>query len=349
MSDQTSNRELPVFVISSYEVSNGILRFVEEQVQSYISEGRKVVRVSLTESSDCELSFDLRTLRGSLRWLFFALRRKRALVVLHYYNAIVFPVHDKPVSKLLHALALAVVAKRSSDSSLFFHEIEVGEGMGWRRRAMINHSLGAFRVLNFYSNAFREKVIATYPGLGVVPYVIVEHSLHMRRLFTGSKADARKLLNLSPNKAIFLCLGFIAYTKGFDLALAAFSKAGPVDAELFLVGSAGDKHDNQDYLRSLLDMASTNRNIHIANQFVDDTRFDCWIQAADVVILPYRFISSSGVGARARVYEKKLVTSDLPSLRESLPDALVFRDVDHLADIIGEFAGREKTELPQNE
>jgi glycosyltransferase involved in cell wall biosynthesis len=349
MTPEKTDTSTPVFIVSSYEVTNGILRFVSEQVQSRIKQGHTVTRVSLTPSSHSDLSFDLQTCSGAVHWLWFSLKPKRALTILHYYNAIVFPKHrnpgllSSPFLKLLQIMALAALPRTSSGSAVYFHEIETGVGIGWRRRAIINFCLRPFNSLNFYNNAFREKVVNTYSSLQSVPYSIEDHSQHMTRLFSGSQGEARSLLNIPQKPVVFLCLGFISHSKGFDIAVKAFCKASPNNALLHIVGSSGNQKEAADYSAELRSLSEKNGNVLITHQFVDDSTFDCWLQAADVVILPYRSISSSGVGARALVYEKSLVISDLPSLKESFPNGTIFRDETHLAEILRDFAATIKT------
>lgn len=336
----------PVFIVSSYVNSNGILRFVNEQVQSYIRQGYKVTSVSLTPSTNSDVSYDLQTCRGALRWLLFCLRPKKALTILHYYNSIVFPKHrnlglfNARVLKLLQILALASVGRTSSDSRVYFHEIETGSGIIWWWRTVLNFCLCSFKLLNFYNNAFRETVTDTFVGLRSKPFAIEDHSQHMTRLFLGSQSEARTLLKIPEKAVVFLCLGFISYWKGIDIAVKAFGQADLKNAQLHIVGSPGDLKEPVEFCAALHKLASNYENVRITEDFVEDVMFDCWLQAADVLILPYRSISSSGVGARGLVYGKQLVISDLPSLKESLPEATVFRDEKHLAEILLDLSNR---------
>ena len=66
---------------------------------------------------------------------------------------------------------------------------------------------------------------------------------------------------------------------------------------------------------------------------LNDEEFDRWIQAADMVLLPYRTISSSGVAARASLYGKKLILRDLPAFREEYPEAVFFKTEEELTRI----------------
>jgi len=331
------------FVISSYNYTNGILRFVQEQVQSYKKSGLTVKTVSLTPSETCDLSFDLGSLRGACRWFLFAAKPKKALVVLHFYNAIIFKKNPElgRLSALFlyifQILALASLARTSSDSMIYFHEIETNSELGWKRKWIINLCLRPFKMLVFYNNAFRLAVTGAYADLATRPSRIEDHSQHMTRFFTGSQNEAQECLGIPTDSIIFLCLGFVVRSKGFDRAIEAFCKANRQDACLYIVGSTTPDDDAKAFCGLLQTMAEKNSRVRIINQFVDDVAFDTWLQSADAVILPYRSISSSGVGARAAVYGKTLFISNLPSLCDMFPQAEVFHETESLASLIGAY------------
>jgi hypothetical protein len=56
--------------------------------------------------------------------------------------------------------------------------------------------------------------------------------------------------------------------------------------------------------------------VELRIEYVSDERFDTWLVAADVVVLPYRYIWSSGVLERARLYDRPVIASDVGGLRD---------------------------------
>ena len=50
--------------------------------------------------------------------------------------------------------------------------------------------------------------------------------------------------------------------------------------------------------------------------FVSDDEFDAWLVAADVVVLPYRRIWSSGVLERAALYDRPVIATSVGGLPE---------------------------------
>ena len=72
-------------------------------------------------------------------------------------------------------------------------------------------------------------------------------------------------------------------------------------------------------------------NVEWINKFVSDEELYSRIAMADIILLPYRAISQSGVLLLALSYRKPIITSDLPSFKETLegyPDDYFFKAED---------------------
>ena len=114
----------------------------------------------------------------------------------------------------------------------------------------------------------------------------------------------RAALGLDPDAHVSLCIGFVAEHKGFDRAVTAFGRAtSSVDvvdgdrrhAELHVVGSPSVGNPAAvRYAHELASLAEATPGVTFHNAYVADTTFDRWLLACDVVLLPYRFIWSSG-------------------------------------------------------
>jgi hypothetical protein len=63
-------------------------------------------------------------------------------------------------------------------------------------------------------------------------------------------------------------------------------------------------------------MAATTPGVTVRPAFVSDDEFDAWLVAADVVVLPYRRIWSSGVLERAALYERPVIATSVGGLPE---------------------------------
>lgn len=137
-----------------------------------------------------------------------------------------------------------------------------------------------------------------------------------------SKEDARLQLSIPNNQKVFLCIGFIQSHKGFDRPAKIFSeKIEEMDSKLYIVGSLRVEYeDTINYLNELKDIASTNKNIIVRDQFIDDITFDTWIIASDYIVIPYREIWSSGVLGRAKLFNKKCIVSNVGGLVDQIDE-----------------------------
>jgi glycosyltransferase involved in cell wall biosynthesis len=134
-----------------------------------------------------------------------------------------------------------------------------------------------------------------------------------------SVSDARRELGISLQEQVFLCIGFIQPHKGFDRVIRAFNAVHPARAKLYIVGSLRLVYDaTVNYLSLLRFLAAGNPQVMIVEKFVSDREFDTWIAASDYIVAPYREIWSSGIVARARLFGKKVIASNVGGLDDQL-------------------------------
>jgi len=295
----------------------------------------------MCESSDADFHFDFRHLTGLLRWLWFCLRFRRALVTVHYADAYYFPPLSggrtrRVLMRFLQSLSLRILGLKAGIwGQIIVHELMAGSRIPMLPRLYVGFAFRGFHSVAFHTTASRQETLKTYQLIRPERTLLIEHARHMQPIFSGDQVEARRFLGLDSDSQIFLCLGFIAHSKGFDRAAQAFASVAPPDSELHIVGEfASDSKIDDAHLTELRKLANLHPDITLHEGYVDNLVFDCWLQAADVLLLPYRSVNSSGVGARASLYKKTLVVSELPGLTQSFPDALTFNNGAQLSSII---------------
>jgi hypothetical protein len=226
---------------------------------------------------------------------------------------------------------LAAVARRTS-LDLRIHEVEYGplEQNPMERRAAAL-ALGQADRVTVHTEAERDSLNQLI-GLGR-RIEIVEHGRDFQPAVVRSQAEARQDLQLPQDQFLFVAIGFLQHHKGFDLAVEAIDRVASVGAHLHVVGSARVDHpDINGYVEQLRGRCQMVPAATLHQRFVSDVEFDLWLQAADAVVLPYREIWSSGVIERARLFDTRILASDLPELRDQAPgNTVFFSDVDELA------------------
>jgi glycosyltransferase involved in cell wall biosynthesis len=137
------------------------------------------------------------------------------------------------------------------------------------------------------------------------PYEVVSEQRQLR--IPGATAGPRK----------FLFFGMVAEYKGIDTLLAAFAALPTYsDAELTVTGECRDPALEA----SLRELArhSTQR-VAVRFERVPDAQVSKLLEAADVVVLPYRQSTTSGSALLALTHGRPLIIPDLPGLAE-VPD-----------------------------
>jgi glycosyltransferase involved in cell wall biosynthesis len=300
---------------------DGIARYAEQIAKDRNGE-REVVRIGLPGSAaDRVMRVD-----GGLRPLRLARATRRAdEIVLMWHPE--FYISGRAWSRIAAYLALGLVL-RARHANVVVHEPDsvVPQKCGVRRlvarveRAAQRWCWRAPARLLFHS----ERERGDFAKLSGRPAdrqsgVVIDHGAHFRPYVQASREEARRFLRLKPDKAVFLCIGFLGRHKGFDRAVRAFASLPAGVAELHIVGSPlYDTPEVREYIHELRDLVATVPRAFLREEFLDDSGFDLWVRAADAVLVPYRSASSSGVIARARLLGTAVIASRVGGLPEQL-------------------------------
>ena len=115
----------------------------------------------------------------------------------------------------------------------------------------------------------------------------------------------------------FLFFGLVRPYKGLDILLEGFALSGRKDARLTVVGEFWQGED--DCRRLIADLGIADR-VELIPRFVSDAEAAEYFARADVVVLPYRSVTGSGVIPTAYHYGRAVVASDLPGLADVVRD-----------------------------
>lgn len=191
----------------------------------------------------------------------------------------------------------------------------------------------------FHTHKEVEIFESAYFRLSPDQYIINCHNRYFLKYCEESRNESRRKLGISTASIIFLCIGFIQPHKGFDIALNSF-KDTKMSMELYVVGSLRVQWgDYIDYLNNLVGLSKEIPNAHVVNQYLTDEEFDRWINASDVIVIPYKEIWSSGVVARAKLFEKPVIARNTGGLKDQLEKTdLVFDNDADLGEIFMQFS-----------
>jgi len=160
----------------------------------------------------------------------------------------------------------------------------------------------------------------------------------------------KKELGFEDNSLVLLFFGYVRKYKGLDILIEAFPKilSSNQKARLLIVGEFYD--DPKEYLEQIKKLNIEDK-VKVINQFVPNEEVAKYYQAADLVILPYRSATQSGILNVAYGFYKPVIVTDVGGLAEFVDDGKTGFVVepnspDAIAEGVNKFLNaREKTDF----
>jgi D-inositol-3-phosphate glycosyltransferase len=171
-----------------------------------------------------------------------------------------------------------------------------------------------------HSAKMRDELTARFPTpadkVSVIPFGI-NNTLPNSGL-TAAEAKAR--LGLNAGEKAILFFGNIAPYKGLDDALSALGMLTEVDpaVRLIIAGPIKGSGEHWAEIERKTRSRGLERFVVARIGYVPDHDVEIYFKAADVLVLPYRFIYQSGVLFLAYSFGLPVIASDVGSLREAI-------------------------------
>jgi glycosyltransferase involved in cell wall biosynthesis len=159
---------------------------------------------------------------------------------------------------------------------------------------------------------------------------VIPHG-HYREVYNSpiDKLAARKALSLPLSGRIYLNLGMLRPYKGIERLLQVWRENKNLlgESTLLIAGQVLD----QDYGQKLANQASETEAVILHTNFIADDRLHLFFSAADVVVLPFDRILTSGSLILAMSYDKPIIAPRTGSIVETLgtADWLLYEPEDH--------------------
>jgi glycosyltransferase involved in cell wall biosynthesis len=128
-----------------------------------------------------------------------------------------------------------------------------------------------------------------------------------------SKYDAREYLNLPQNSIIYLFFGGIRPNKGIELLIKAFNEL--VDEGIHLI-IAGNIQTPKSYSEEIKELSKNNKNISLFLKKIQDDEVQLYLNASDIVVLPFRSILTSSSAHLAMSFKKPVIAPKMGCLPE---------------------------------
>lgn len=309
-----------VLMVSPFPpIPDGIAAYAVQSVAELRRLGHQV-QVLSPQPSAAHGHLPLPGVRGALEL------RRRVIgfdrLVVQFHPDIFFPQPSTPASRTAVAVALAAAFAQATECEVVVHEVDYAWGAGASPAALAVRMMWrrADRVV-VHSETERQRFVRAF-GVPADRVRVIAHGQDFAPRTTLNRDEARWSLNIEADVRLFLAIGFVQPHKGFDRAIHAFRGLDQLGCRLAVVGSVRvEEPAFQLHAAELERLAEATPGVDLHLGWVSDERFDRWLAAADVVVLPYREIWSSGVLERARLFEVDVVVTDVGGLAEQVAGA----------------------------
>ena len=319
-------------------IRDGIASYAVQAVKGLRAEGHDVEVLSPGPSA-AHHHLDLVGPRGAL-----ALAKRVGSydkLIVQFHPDFFYPVPSTARDRVEVSLALLAAFRRAGEVEVVVHEIDYRHG----RLSMdgLVHRLlwsSVDRIVVHTEN--ERRTFARAFGVSPTKIRLTEHGVRFLPRTFYDRSRARASLGIPQDAFTFLSIGFIQPHKGFDRAVRAFAGLGARGCRLDIVGSVRiDDPGYVAYSNELGVLARATDGVDLHDGYVSDELFDRWIVAADVVVLPYRSIWSSGVLERAALYDRPIIATAVGGLPEQAAAGRAVTLVDDDAGLAAAMAAAE--------
>ena len=180
----------------------------------------------------------------------------------------------------------------------------------WER--IINYK--AFHDLNkrIFHQSRANIVCSNYLSKLIPGCKVIYHGANSYLSQNVSKQEARTKLSLPTSSKIALAQGFFTSTKGWDI----INKMKIPDDWVIVLNHSNNHYSKQNFDLDIVNCKNKNRIINLDKKYLSESELSLLFYASDVVILPYKVCSGSGVMFDALAHGTPFIASDLDFFKE---------------------------------
>lgn len=168
------------------------------------------------------------------------------------------------------------------------------------------------------------------------PRMLHPHPLYDNFGTPVSKEEACERLGIEPDKRYLLFFGLIRDYKGLDLLIEALAAEGLRSRDDFKVIIAGEFYSHPEKYLDRAAELGVNDHIVWKTEYVPDSEVRYYFSAAEMMVLPYRSATQSGVTQIAYHFGRPMLVTDVGGLAQTVPDGVagyvVSPDKESIAD-----------------
>lgn len=148
-------------------------------------------------------------------------------------------------------------------------------------------------------------------------FKVMRHPLYSHFGELKPRDESLRKLGLDPSRRTLLFFGLIRAYKGLDVLLKAMGLL-PETYQLIIAGEPYGSFDSYGKIISETGIGSRTKCIL---KYIKDSEVSDYFSAADLVVLPYKSATQSGIASTAYHFEIPMVVTDAGGLKETIGDA----------------------------
>lgn len=193
--------------------------------------------------------------------------------------------------------------------NLYHHEAQCKRVDRWVYRNMA----ACMRGVITHSKTARVEVIREYDLADSLKVAVIPHGNYVEAYPNhGDQGRARHELALGRKTLVFLFFGEVRRYKGVLDLVRSFPISRPSNVVLLIAGRPGDPLIQEDLERD----AEKNPGVRLELGFVPDDKVQTYLNACDVVVLPYQDMLTSGAAILAMSFGRACIAPRLSSMKE---------------------------------
>lgn len=154
------------------------------------------------------------------------------------------------------------------------------------------------------------------------PKTLTPHPLYDHFGCIEDKTLAINKLGLDTKCSYMLFFGLVRAYKGLNLLIDAFADERLRKYPLKLI-VAGEFYDDPKPYLEQIERLGLSDEVVVCNKYISDDEVRNYFNAADIVVLPYKSATQSGVTQVAYHFEKPVLVTNVGGLKEIIPDGKV--------------------------
>jgi glycosyltransferase involved in cell wall biosynthesis len=207
--------------------------------------------------------------------------------------------------------------RRGTKVVLTVHDL-LPHDTGERYKKLFSNFYSEVDAIICHSDHIAEQLIADF-SVPAAKIDVIPHGPFFYDLPTPGTLNIMRSFGLTEAKPLFLFQGLIFPYKGVDLLLDAWQLVEGTIAEAHLMIAGTGSPELLDQLRAQIKRLGL-QHVHLQFRFITTEELVTLYRAADVVVYPYRAVTTSGALATGLALGKTIVASDLSVFRELLID-----------------------------